>query len=568
MRFTRLITKTMRRDPAEAETPSHRYMLKAGMVLQVAAGVYSYLPLAWRSLRKIEAIIREEMDAAGGQEVRMPVLQPMELWEESGRRKAFGDNLFTLYDRRRRPMVMAPTHEEVVSLIAKAHVQSYRDLPIIPYQIQTKFRDEPRSRGGLIRVREFDMKDAYSMDADAEGLDASYQAMAQAYRNIYRRCGLPAVMVEADSGAIGGRDSHEFILPMSTGEDTILQCAGCDYAANLEKAQGVKPAQPVHPPLPLKEVATPGVKTIAELSEFLGIPESQTLKAVFYTADGETVFVTIRGDLEVNEVKLTAYLKAKDLRLATEEETQAAGLVAGSASAVGLSGIRRVMDDSVLLGSNYVAGANKPDTHLLNANCPRDFQAEEVTDIALAEEGQPCVQCGGPLQALRGIEVGHIFKLGTFYSETLGVYYLDRDGQRRPVIMGCYGIGVGRLLAAAIEQNHDERGIIFPAPIAPYQVHIVGLNLGKEDVAKEADALYSRLWDSGIECLYDDRPDESAGVKFNDADLLGMPIRLVISQRSLRNGAVEIRRRAGGEGPVLTPLQDAEETIRGMLAAP
>ena len=567
MRFSRLITKTMRRDPAEAETPSHRYMLKAGMVFQVAAGVYSYLPLAWRSLRKIEAIIREEMDAAGGQEVRLPVLQPLELWEESGRRQAFGDNLFTLQDRRRRPMVMAPTHEEVISLIAKTHVQSYRDLPRIPYQIQTKFRDEPRSRGGLIRVREFDMKDAYSMDADAEGLDASYEAMAQAYRNIYRRCGLPAVMVDADSGAIGGRDSHEFILPASTGEDTILRCAGCGYAANLEKAQGVKPPQPIEDPLPLKEVSTPGIKTIAELCEFLGVPESRTLKAVFYRADGETVFVTIRGDLEVNEVKLTTYLKAKDLRLATEEETEAAGLVAGSASAVGLKGVRCIMDDSVLLGSNFLVGANKPDTHLQNANHTRDFQLEEVTDIALAEEVQPCIKCGEPLEALRGIEVGHIFKLGTFYSETLGVYYLDSEGNRRPVIMGCYGIGVGRLLAAAIEQNHDEQGIIFPAPIAPYQVHIVGLNLTDEAVSQEADALYDRLWDAGIECLYDDRPDESAGVKFNDADLLGLPIRLVISRRALKNGAVEIRRRAGDDKPVLTPFEDMESTIREMLSA-
>ncbi len=566
MRFSRLITKTMRTDPAEAETPSHRYMLKAGMVFQVAAGVYSYLPLAWRSLRKIEAIIREEMDAAGGQEVRLPVLQPMELWEESGRRKAFGENLFTLQDRRRRPMVMAPTHEEVISLIARTHVQSYRDLPRIPYQIQTKFRDEPRSRGGLIRVREFDMKDAYSMDADAEGLDASYEAMAQAYRNIYRRCGLPAVMVDADSGAIGGRDSHEFILPASTGEDTILRCSACGYAANLEKALGAKPPQPIEKPLPLKEVSTPGIKTIAELCDYLNVPDSRTLKAVFYRADGETVFVTIRGDLEVNEVKLTTYLKAKDLRLATEEETQAAGLVAGSASAVGLTGIRCIMDDSVKLGSNFLVGANKPDTHLQNANHPRDFQLEEVTDIALAEEGQPCVKCGKPLEALRGIEVGHIFKLGTFYSETLGVYYLDRDGTRRPVIMGCYGIGVGRLLAAAIEQNHDEQGIIFPTPIAPYQVHVVGLNLTDEAVSREADALYDSLWDAGVECLYDDRPDESAGVKFNDADLLGLPLRLVISRRAIRNGAVEIRRRAGDDKPVLTPFEDVESTVQEMLA--
>ena len=507
------------------------------------------------------------MDAAGGQEVRLPVLQPLELWEESGRRKAFGDNLFTLQDRRRRPMVMAPTHEEVISLIARTHVQSYRDLPRMPYQIQTKFRDEPRSRGGLIRVREFDMKDAYSMDADAEGLDASYDAMAQAYRNIYRplrpprryggrrqrshrRAGLPRVHPSRLH-----RRRHDSPLPR------LRLCRQPGKSPGSEAAPAHRGASP------LKEVSTPGIKTIAELCDFLDVPESRTLKAVFYRADGETVFVTIRGDLEVNEVKLTTYLKAKDLRLATEEETRAAGLVAGSASAVGLTGIRCIMDDSVKLGSNFLVGANKPDTHLQNANHPRDFQLEEVTDIALAEEGQPCVRCGKPLEALRGIEVGHIFKLGTFYSETLGVYYLDRDGARRPVIMGCYGIGVGRLLAAAIEQNHDEQGIIFPVPIAPYQVHVVGLNLTDEAVSREADALYDSLWDAGVECLYDDRPDESAGVKFNDADLLGLPLRLVISRRALRNGAVEIRRRAGDDKPVLTPFEDVESTIQEMLTS-
>ncbi len=566
MRFTRLITKTMRTDPAEAETPSHRYMLKAGMVLQVAAGVYSYLPLAWRSLRKIEAIIREEMDAAGGQEVRLPVLQPVELWQESGRREAFGDNLFTLEDRRHRTMVMAPTHEEVISQIAKTYVQSYRDLPRIPYQIQTKFRDEPRARGGLIRVREFDMKDAYSLDATTDGLEASYQAMTQAYRNIYRRCGLPAVMVEADSGAIGGRDSHEFILPAPTGEDTIVRCHGCGYAANLEKAKGVKPSLTKESPLPLEEVSTPGIKTIAELANFLGIPANKTLKAVFYSANGEMVFVTIRGDLDVNEVKLGSYLKAKDLHLATEAEVNQAGLIAGSASPVGLRDIRHVTDDSVLLGSNYAVGANKPDTHLQNANCPRDFQADEVVDIAMAEAGQECTSCGGTLESERGIEVGHIFKLGTFYSEILGVYYLDREGRRQPVIMGCYGIGVGRLLAAAIEHNHDDNGILFPVPIAPYHVHMVGLNLSDPDIAKTAGELYQRLWDAGIECLYDDRPEETAGVKFNDADLLGFPLRLVVSKRSLETGSVEVRRR-GEKQSTLSPVEGVEHKLRDLLAA-
>ena len=566
MRFTKLITKTMRTDPAEAEMPSHRYMLKAGMIYQVASGVYAYLPLAWRSLRKIEAIIREEMDAAGGQEIRMPVLQPIELWQESGRSEAFGDNLFTLQDRRDRTMVMAPTHEEVISYLAKTYIQSYRDLPVIPYQIQTKFRDERRPRGGLIRVREFDMKDAYSLDADEDGLEVSYQAMAQAYRNIYKRCGLPALMVEADSGAIGGKDSHEFILPAPTGEDTVMTCTKCNYAANLEKAHGVKPPLPEETPLPLEEVSTPGVKTIAELAKFMGIPENKTLKAVFYNADGEVVFVTIRGDLEVNEVKLRNHLKATDLHLAAEEEVRRAGLIAGYASPVGLDGIRRVADDSVLLGSNYVVGANKPDTHLRNANYPRDFQVDDLLDIALAEAGQRCSCCEGVLESVRGIEVGHIFKLGTFFSDTLGVHYLDRKGHQQPVVMGCYGIGIGRLLAATIEQNHDDKGVLFPTPIAPYHVHIVGLNLSDANVAKAADGIYESLWKEGIECLYDDRLEETAGVKFNDADLLGLPVRLVVSQRTLKTDSVELKRR-GEESSVLAPLESVSEKLKDLLSA-
>ena len=543
MKFTQLVSKTMRDEPAEAETASHRLMLKTGMVQQVASGIYSYLPLGWRSLRKVEAIIRQQMDAAGGQEVRLPVLQPIELWEETGRRAAFGDNLFTLQDRRDRPMVLAPTHEEVITNLVHTCVQSYRDLPLILYQIQTKFRDEARPRGGLIRVREFDMKDAYSFNESDASLEKSYQAMAQAYWNIYRHCGLPVIMVEADSGAIGGKDSNEFILLTSAGEDTVLTCPQCGYAANAEKARGIVSPLPTEPLLPLVEVSTPGVTTIAELCQYLGIPPSKTLKAVFYWADGAVVFATIRGELDVNEVKLKNLLGCHDLRLATGNEVTAAGLVAGSASPVGLSGIRRIADESICLGANFAVGANKRDTHLRNANFPRDFQVDTIADIALAQEGDACVHCGATLKATKGIEVGHIFKLGTFFSESQSANFLDQEGQQRPITMGCYGIGVGRLLAAAIEQNHDDKGIIFPPPIAPYQAHLVGLNLANPSVAQASEKLYQRLWHEGIETLYDDRLEESAGVKFNDADLLGLPVRLVVSPRTIGEGAVEIKSR-------------------------
>ena len=543
MRWSQLFGKTLREDPSEAEMASHRLMLKAGMIYQVSSGVYSYQPLAWRSLRKIEQIIREEMDAAGGQELRMSVLQPRELWEESGRAEAYGPDLFALRDRRERPLVMAPTHEELLTSIVKANVHSYRDLPVMLYQIQTKFRDEPRPRGGLIRVREFDMKDAYSFDVDEEGLDTSYQSMVRAYRSIYARCGLSAIMVEADSGAIGGKDSHEFILLADSGEDTIILCQSGDYAANLEKATFVKPPQAVESPLAVEEMHTPGVMTIEELARFVDIPTSKTLKAVFYAADGELVVATIRGDLEVNEVKLRNALEANELRLATPQEVERAGLVAGSASPLGLDSIKVVADDSVQLGSNFVVGANKKDYHLKNANYPRDFQAEILADIALAQDGHTCASCGSPLSSRRGIEVGHVFKLGTRYSEALGGYFPDQEGNEQPIIMGCYGIGVGRLLASAIEQHHDEDGIVFPAPIAPYQVCLTALNMQDSEVASGGDSIYSELENAGVEVLYDDRT-ESAGVKFNDADLLGLPVRLVVSARNLRQDEVELKRRS------------------------
>ncbi|MBI4199648.1 MAG: proline--tRNA ligase [Chloroflexi bacterium] len=562
MRFSQLFGRTLRQEPAEAETASHRLMLKAGMIHQVAAGSYAYLPLAHRSLRKVEQIIREEMDAAGSQELKMPALQPLELWQETGRAAAFGQNLFQLRDRRDRPLVLAPTHEEVVTQMVRAHVKSYRDLPLILYQIQTKFRDEPRARAGLIRVREFDMKDAYSFDADEEGLGLSYGRMVEAYKTIFRRCGLPALAVEADPGAIGGKDSQEFMLPTEAGEDTIVLCPACGYAANAERATGVPPPVSPEDRLPLEEVATPGCTTIAQVAAYVGVPESKTLKAVFYVADGRLVFVTIRGDLEVNEVKLGRVLRARELRMASDAEVSEAGLVAGYASPIGVKGVTILADASVGQGANFVVGANRPGYHLRNANVPRDFQPDLVADIALAQEGHGCPKCGSPLRASRGIEVGHVFKLGTFFSERLGATYLDPRGQQRPVVMGCYGIGVGRLLAAAIEQNHDEKGMIFPPPIAPYEVYLASLNVENEAVRQAADDLFQQLQGAGIEVLYDDRA-ESAGVKLNDADLLGFPVRLVVSPRTVKQGSVEVKGRREEKGRVVG-MPQVVEAVQGM----
>ena len=565
MRLSKLFGKTLRDDPQEAELACHRLMLRAGFIHQVSSGIFSYLPLAWRSLRKIEQIIREEMDAAGGQELRMTVLQPRELWQESGRDEDYGDGMFRLHDRREREMVLAPTHEELLTIMVKANVNSYRDLPLILYQIQTKFRDEPRPRGGLLRVREFDMKDAYSFDTGQEELDASYDAMEQAYKNIYARCGLDAIMVEADSGTIGGRDSQEFILVADSGEDTVMICDGCSYAANAEKAVFVKPPLEQEEPKPLESVHTPGLRTIDDLARFLDVHPSRTLKAVFYVAHGEVVFVTIRGDLEVNEVKLRNALDgAPDLRLASPAEVRDAGLIAGSASPVGLSGIKVVADDSVTLGSNFAVGANREDYHLLNANHGRDFEADILTDIALAEEGSECGECDAVFRSARGIEVGHIFKLGTKYSEVLGATFPDENGVQQPIVMGCYGIGVGRLLAAAIEQNHDEAGMVLPASIAPFEVLLTALNVRNADVADEAAALYEEMRAAGLDVLYDDR-EESAGVKFNDADLLGLPVRVVVSPRNLKNGEVEVKPRSGGEARMV-PRGGAVASVREVLA--
>jgi prolyl-tRNA synthetase len=540
MRFSRIFGKTLKEIPSEADTASHQLLIRAGMIQQEAAGVYSYLPLGWRVLKKIEQIIREEMDKAGGQELMLPSLQPFELWEKSGRYPAFGKILFTITDRRDHILVLGPTHEEVITDLVARFVQSYRDLPLLLYQIQNKFRDEPRPRGGLLRVREFIMKDLYSFHVDEADLDRTYETMIQAYKNVYTRCGLPAVIVEADSGAIGGKESHEFMLVARTGEDGIIHCADCNYAANLEKAESRKTQFEKNAPLPLEEISTPNIKTIEEVASFVGVPSHQTLKAVFYSADAELVFVVIRGDLEVNETKLRNLLKCTELRLATEAEVNTAGLVAGAASPIGLKGVKIVADDSITLGSNFVAGGNKPDVHIKNVNYPRDFEVSIMADIANACPEDGCPRCNGKLFSSLGIEVGHVFKLGTFLSEKLGAFFLDKSGVSRPIIMGTYGIGLGRLLAAAIEQNHDDKGIIWPIGIAPYQVYLCPLRLENPDVSKTADKVYQDLTEQNIEVLYDDR-DDSPGIKFNDADLLGIPLRLTISPRTLESHSIEIK---------------------------
>ncbi len=565
MRISKLFGKTQREIPAEADTASHQLLLRAGMIHQVAAGVYSYLPLAWRVLKKIENIIRDEMDKAGGQELMMPVLQPLELWQETGRDLAFGKGLFTLSDRKERKLCLGPTHEEVITKLVSANVQSYRDLPLMLYQIQAKFRDEPRPRAGLIRAREFTMKDLYSFDTDEDGLDHSYNKMLQAYRNIYSRCGLPALLVDADSGAIGGKDSHEFMVIAESGEDEIIYCPGCQYAANADKAESIKSKIDSEETLPLEEVDTPGMATIEEVSGLLKVPQSHTLKAVFYIADGKLVFVVIRGDIEVNEVKLKNVLHCIELRMATEAEVIEAGIVAGSASPIGISGIKIIADDSITSGTNFVAGANKPDTHFRNVNYPRDFKADIMADIAKAHAGEECPRCSGKLSSTHGIEVGHIFKLGTFLREKLGAFFIYQSGVSHPIIMGCYGIGLGRLLAAAFEQNHDDKGIIWPLPIAPYQIYLCPLYLENPQVAAAAESIYAELEAQGLEVLFDDR-NESPGVKFNDADLLGIPVRVTISPRTLETNSVEIKKRSEKEFDLL-PLEGVAKRLKELITS-
>ena len=560
MRMSKLMLKTLREPPSEAELESHKLLLRAGLVTTLAAGLYAFTPLGWRVLRKIEGIIREEMDGIGGQEVRLPELNPIELWEQSGRAETMGQTLFRLADRKERGFVLGPTHEEGMSFLASRHIQSYRDLPVTLYQIETKFRDEPRPRGGLVRLREFTMKDAYSFDAGWDALDVSYAAAYEAYVRIFARAGVPVVPVAADSGAIGGKESQEFVFLTDDGEDEILLCPGCGYAANAEKADFSPPPAVPAAPLPMERIATPGQKTIAELASFLGIEQRQTVKAVFYKADGEPIFVAIRGDLDVNEVKLKNALKAQDVDPMDEQMVKRLGLVAGSASAVGLTGIKVVADPTAVEAPNLVAGANEDGFHLLNTNHGRDWKADLVASIGLARADDACATCGSALQVRRGMEMGHVFKLGTLYSESIGVNYLDEAGERHPCVMGCYGIGVERMLAAIIEANHDANGITWPASVAPYDVHVVVLNGDQEHVDAALNELEAEFAKAGLTALVDDRPD-SAGIKFKDADLLGMPVRFTLGPRSLEKGGVEVRDRRTGETNVLT-IGEAVAAVR------
>ncbi len=559
MRMTQLFGLTLREAPAEAEIPSHQLLVRAGYIRQLAAGIFTSMPLARRTLNKIESILRQEMNAIGGQEMTMPVVHPAELWQETDRWYQIGAEMGRFKDKNDRDMVLAMTHEEVVGDLVRREVQSYRHLPRMIYHIQTKWRDDPRPRAGLIRVREFTMKDSYSLDADWEGLDKQYRAHYQAYFNIFHRCGLPVIAVRSDVGMMGGKLAHEYMYLTPVGEDTLLLCDACGYAANRQIASFKKPASQPEDPLPTEKVATPEIKTIQALAEYLDIPESRTAKAVFMVADipeaekssEKFVFAVVRGDMELNETKLVNAVQARALRPATEDEIRAVGAVPGYASPVGLKDTLVVVDEIIPSSPNLVAGANLEGFHMRNVNYGRDYQAQIITDITSAREGDACPECGKPLRTVRGVEVGNIFKLGTRYSEALGAYFLDADGEKKPVIMGSYGIGSGRLMACIAEEHHDEYGLVWPVTVAPYQVHLVVLvGRGSTDTRDTAEKLYTLLLQENIEVLYDDR-EESPGVKFNDADLIGIPIRLTVSERALKQGGIEFKQRSGTERSIV-----------------
>jgi prolyl-tRNA synthetase len=588
MKLSQLFGQTLRDSPAEAEVVSHQLLMRAGFIRPVGAGIFSYLHLAKRSMQKIEAILRDEMNKIGGQEITMPVVQPADLWKETRRWYQIGSEMGRFNDRNGRDMVLAMTHEEVVADLVRREVQSYKHLPRLIYHIQTKFRDEPRPRAGLIRVREFTMKDSYSLDADWDGLEKQYRAHYQAYFNIYHRCGLDVVAVKSDTGMMGGKLAHEYMYLNPIGEDTLILCDACHYSANRQVARFQKTPAVPEELKPVEKVLTPDCKSIEDLANFLGLPESKTAKAVFFMAiipqnskglegplesdQEQFIFAVIRGDMDLNETKLANAVAARDLRPATEEEIKAIGAEPGFASPIGIKegrskkGFMTVMDDSVAFSPNLVAGANETNYHLLNTNYPRDYTADIVTDIAAAEVGHACPECGCPLRMERGVEVGNIFKLGTRYSDALGCTFLDKDRQQKPVIMGSYGIGVGRLLACVAEEHHDDHGLIWPVTVAPFQVHLVLLRgKGTPQAEETADRLSADLQAAGMEVLYDDR-DESPGVKFNDADLIGLPLRLTVSERTLAQDGVEMKLRNKAE-KVIIPLDETVARLRSKLAA-
>ena len=574
MRMSRMFSQTLRDAPADARTISHQLLERAGFIRQLAAGIYSYLPLARRTLTKIENIMREEIDAIGGQEVTMPVTNPAAIWQETRRWYQIGGEMARFKDRNDRDMLLAMTHEEVVGDLTRKEIRSYRQLPQLVYHIQTKFRDDPRPRAGLIRVREFTMKDSYTLDADEQGLDKQYRAHYQAYFNIFHRCGLPVMAFRSDVGVMGGSMAHEYMYLTPIGEDTLLICDNCAYKANRQIARFRKPQPSAEDLKPVEKVATPGASTIEELSRFLKIPSAKTAKALFMMAtvsehDADVqkfVLAIVRGDMELNETKLANALKAKNLVPATEEEIRATGAEPGYGSPVGLKDqkIIVVVDDMIPASPNLVAGANEPGYHLLNVNYGRDFKAHITCDIAAAGDDSLCPECGTPMRTSRGIEVGNIFKLGTRYSENMGCVFLDKDGKEKYILMGSYGIGSGRLLASIAEEYNDDNGLTWPITVAPYQVYMVLLPGKDAQVEKNAEQLYQDLRAQGVQVLYDDR-QEQPGVKFMDADLIGIPLRITVSSRALQKGGVELKRRTAKE-PAIVPLKEIIAHVKTEIA--
>ncbi|OCL27128.1 proline--tRNA ligase [Orenia metallireducens] len=546
MKMSQMYIPTLKETPADAEVISHQLMLRAGLMRKLSSGIYTYLPLGYRVIRKFEDIVREELNKAGAQELLLPALQPAELWEESGRFQNYGPELMRLKDRHGRDFCLGPTHEEVITDLVRDEVRSYKELPLNLYQIQSKYRDEIRPRFGVLRGREFIMKDAYSFDIDEDGLQESYQKMYDAYCNIYSRCGLEYRPVEADTGAIGGSDSHEFMVLADAGEDIVVYCEECNYAANLElaksKSETVKNNEEAKA---LEIIDTPDITTIEELVAELDLPAEKMIKAVLYQGKDEIILALVRGDYQVNDIKLGNLLDIVNLELISDEDYESLNTVKGFTGPVNLDNVRIIADELVMEVVNGVAGANQVDKHYVNVNPQRDFEIEEVADIREVKEGEKCIHCGGHLSLTPGIEVGQVFKLGTKYSEPLGATFLDENGKSKPMVMGCYGIGITRTVAAAIEQNHDEYGIVWPKALAPFLVEILVLGKNNE-VSERAEQIYHELTSEGIDVLLDDRK-ERAGVKFNDADLIGCPIRITIGGRSLKEGTLEVKLRKTGE---------------------
>ena len=567
MRVSKLYAPTLREVPAEAEVVSHQLMLRAGFMRTAAGGIYTYLPLAWRVLKKIERIVREEMDAKGSQELLMPIVQPAEIWQESGRWDVYGAEMFRLQDRHNRCFCLGPTHEEMVTTLIRGDVRSYRQLPLSVYQIQNKYRDERRPRFGLMRGREFIMKDAYSFDRDEAGLDKSYQDMYDAYTNIFTRCGLNFRPVEADSGAIGGSGSHEFMVIADSGEAEIVFCTSCDYAANVEKAELFPLEAQEEAMLTKEEVVTPDCKTIADVCAYLKLPVDHSVKAVAYNSEKGLILCFVRGDHEVNEIKVINTCGVIDLEMATEEQLAAAGTVGGYMGPVGIDNkkVIVVVDATVMKMHNVCCGANKEGYHFINVNPGRDFTPTYVADIRLIQEGDPCPHCDGEVSKARGIEVGQVFKLFTKYSSALKATYLDENGKEQPMVMGCYGVGVSRTMAAAIEQNYDDNGIIWPIEIAPYHVLVVPVNTKDEASAAKAEEIYMQLKKVGLETVIDDRK-ERPGVKFKDADLIGYPLRVVVGPKTLTEGKLEVKIRKTGEIRYLPLDGDYVQDIKNIIA--